>query len=244
MSMNPLLRRESVSPKDLWQMKSTAAPSVTAASQRRIPMIVKLAYTAFVAVLVPYYWRTYTPWNFLFFCDIALLLTCVGLWLESPFIIGAQAVGILLPQTLWIADFAARLASGHHATGMTAYMFDGGIPLFVRALSSFHGWLPLLLVWLLSRIGYDRRALGAEAVVIAAVLVVCYVFGPAPPAPVSNPKAAVNVNYVYGFSDEGPQTWLPPAIWLGVMIAGTLVSAAATHAALRKIFPEPCRVSL
>ncbi len=211
---------------------------------RRIPMIVKLAYSAFVAVLVPYYWKTYTPWNFLFFCDIALLLTCAGLWLESPFIIGAQAVGILLPQTLWIADFAARLATGHHVTGITAYMFDERIPLFVRALSSFHGWLPLLLLWLLSRLGYDRRAFGAEAIVIAAVLIVCYVFGPVPPAPVSNPQAAVNVNYVYGFSDESSQTWLPSGLWLGTMIAGTLVSAAATHAALKKIFPEPRRVIL
>lgn len=202
-------------------------------------MIVKVAYTAFVAVLIPYYWKTYTPWNFLFFCDIALLLTCVGLWLESPFIIGMQAVGIMLPQTLWIADFAARLVSGHHVTGMTAYMFDGGIPLFVRALSSFHGWLPLLLLWLLAQLGYDRRSFALQAVIISAVLLVCYAFGPAPPAAASNPQAAVNVNYVYGFSDERPQTWLPPALWLGALIAGTLLSAGATHAALRKIFPDP-----
>ena len=37
----------------------------------KVPLLAKLAYTAFVAVLVPYYWATYTPWNFLFFCDLA-----------------------------------------------------------------------------------------------------------------------------------------------------------------------------
>ena len=237
--MNFLLRRSSVSPKDFSQMDTTTEASVEAAARRRIPIAVKLLYTAFAAVLVPYYWTTYTPWNFLFFCDIALLLTCIGLWLENPLLVGAQAVGILLPQTLWVVDFGARLLTGHHVNAMTAYMFDDRIPLFVRALSSFHGWLPFLLLWLLARLGYDRRAFGAEAALIVIVLVVCYAFGPAPPAPASNPQAAVNVNYVYGFSDEHPQTWLPEKLWLAAMIAGTIVSAGATHAALRKIFPEP-----
>jgi hypothetical protein len=51
----------------------------------KIPLWLKVAYTAFVAVLVPYYWHTYGPVNFLWFCDIALLVTLAALWLESPF---------------------------------------------------------------------------------------------------------------------------------------------------------------
>lgn len=35
----------------------------------------KLAYTAFVAVLVPTYWHHYGTGNFLCFCDLALLIT-------------------------------------------------------------------------------------------------------------------------------------------------------------------------
>jgi len=42
--------------------------------------------------------------------------------------------------------------------GMTAYIFDPGIPLFARGLSSFHAWLPFVLVFLMTRLGYDRRA--------------------------------------------------------------------------------------
>ena len=52
--------------------------------QARIPMALKLAYTIFVAILVPYYWVTYSAWNFLFFCDLALLMTLpLRLWLRS-----------------------------------------------------------------------------------------------------------------------------------------------------------------
>ena len=35
-------------------------------AHRRIPLWVKLVYTGFVGVVVPYYWVTYTPWNFLY----------------------------------------------------------------------------------------------------------------------------------------------------------------------------------
>jgi hypothetical protein len=73
--------------------------------RRRIPIVVKLVYTAFVGVLVPYYWATYTPWNFLFFCDVALLMTLAALWLESPLLASTCAVGITLPQLLWVLDF-------------------------------------------------------------------------------------------------------------------------------------------
>ena len=55
----------------------------------------KLAYTAFMAVLMPVYWYYYGPTNFLYFCDVALILTLVGIWLESPLLVSMCAVGIL-----------------------------------------------------------------------------------------------------------------------------------------------------
>ncbi len=60
---------------------------------RRIPRWVKLAYTVFVAILVPWYWVTYTPWNFLYFCDIALLVTGVAIWIESPLLVSTCCAG-------------------------------------------------------------------------------------------------------------------------------------------------------
>ena len=157
-----------------------------------IPLWLKLIYTAFVAVLVPYYWVTYSAWNFLFFCDVALLIGVAALWTENPLLASLPTVGIAIPQLLWCLDFLTGsritgmtsymfdaklplfvsclwtkppiLASlptvgiaipqflwcldfltGARITGMTSYMFDPKLPLFVRGLSSFHGWLPFLL---------------------------------------------------------------------------------------------------
>ncbi len=42
---------------------------------------------------------------------------------------------------------------------MTDYMFKHENSLFLRGLSLFHGWLPFLLVYLVWKLGYDRRAL-------------------------------------------------------------------------------------
>jgi hypothetical protein len=82
--------------------------------------------------------------------------------MESPLLVSMQAVAITLIQMLWVVDLLCRLVAGVHVTGVTSYMLDPTIPRFLRGLSSFHGWLPFSLLWLLSRLGYDRRALAAR----------------------------------------------------------------------------------
>jgi hypothetical protein len=209
---------------------------------RHIPLWVKVVYTAFLCVLVPYYWVAYTPWNFLYFCDIALLVTLAGLWLESPFLISTQALAIVLMQMLWVVDFGARLLGGIHITGITGYMFNSELPLFVRGLSLFHGWLPFLLLWLLARLGYDRRALAAQSAVSVIVFLVAFFLAPAPPPLLSDPNAAVNINYVYGFDDKRPQTWMAPGLWFSLLVAFNLVCLyLPTHACFRKVF-APARL--
>jgi hypothetical protein len=206
----------------------------------RIPLPAKIAYTAFVAVVVPYYWATYTPWNFLYFCDIALLVTVVALWIESPFLISMQAVGIFLAQMLWVVDFLARAVAGIHITGMTAYMFDPKLPLFVRGLSSFHGWLPFFLLWVVARLGYDRRGYPAQSALAVAVLLVSYFLAPAPPPDPNRPSAAVNINYVYGMNDQRPQTWMAPGLWVITLGAFMIVGLyAPTHLVFRRVFAAP-----
>jgi hypothetical protein len=207
-----------------------------AAVTRRVPLAVKLAYTAFVAVLVPAYWAWYGPTNFLYFCDVALFLTLGALWLESPLLASVAAVSILVPQVVWVADFA----SGGRLVGMTAYMFDANKASFVRGLSLFHGWLPFLLVWLVWRLGYDRRALAVQTVAGWALLTVCYVWMPAPPPPADDPERPVNINYVYGPSDERPQTWVPPDVWFALLMAGIpLCFYLPAHLALARLCPAP-----
>ena len=46
----------------------------------RIPLWLKLAYSAFMVVLIPVYWVNYGPSNFLYFCDTALILTLIVLY--------------------------------------------------------------------------------------------------------------------------------------------------------------------
>ncbi|MFN3888220.1 MAG: hypothetical protein ACK4MG_14800 [Aquabacterium sp.] len=186
-------------------------------SSVRVPLWLKLAYTAFVAVLVPHYWEAYGPTNFLYFCDIALLLTCLALWRESALLASACAVGIVLPQLLWIVDFMATWL-GVPVTGMTAYMFQPAIPLFARFLSFFHFWLPLVLLWLVFRLGYDRRGLWLWWGVAWAAMAVSYLYLPMPPAPPDQPGLPVNVNYVFGLNDQAPQTWMPQPVFFVVML--------------------------
>src|SRR3954464_8977701 len=83
-----------------------------------VPLAVTLAFTAFMAVLVPVYWWNYGPTNFLYFCDISLFVILIGLWARSPLLISMAAVGIVAPQALWVVDFLIGAAGGHF-TGMT-----------------------------------------------------------------------------------------------------------------------------
>ena len=123
-----------------------------------IPLWLKIAYTGFLAVMIPVYLFNYGPTNFIYFCDVALLLTLVGIWRENALLVSLPAVGILLPQAFWCVDFCFQIFGGK-LTGMTGYMFDANRSLFLRGLSFFHGWLPFLLFYLVRKLGYDRRAL-------------------------------------------------------------------------------------
>jgi hypothetical protein len=206
---------------------------------RTIPLAAKLAGTAFLAVLIPVYWRAYGPTNFLWFCDAALLLTVAGMWLESSLLLSMCAVGILLPQALWLADFGSNLL-GFRLLGLTGYMFDRQLPLFTRALSLFHGWLPLLLLWLLTRVRYDRRALPAWTALATGLVLVCYFFTPPAGAHLADPNRPINLNYIYGFNDQQPQTWvnqnLYVVLWLGALWLGAFLP---THLVLRRVFAPP-----
>ena len=73
----------------------------------RLPLALKLGFTAFMAVLVPFYWITYGPTNFLYFCDVAMFFTLAAIWTESPLLASLPAVGLIVPQLVWCVDFVA-----------------------------------------------------------------------------------------------------------------------------------------
>jgi hypothetical protein len=67
----------------------------------KVPLWLKVAWTVWVIVWVPLYWKQYGLQNFLFFCDLGNFFIMLALWLESPLIFSWQAAGLLLFQTLF-----------------------------------------------------------------------------------------------------------------------------------------------
>ena len=176
-------------------------------SPGQIPLWLKISYTLFVGLLAPVYWAQYGPGNFLWFSDVALLTTVPALWLESPLLASMMALAVALPQLAWNVDFFARLIAGASLTGLSGYMFDPKISLLIRALSLFHIALPILLLWMLYRLGYDSRALVAQTLLAWMVLLVSYLFA----------ERSDNVNWVYGFGNK-PQTWMPAPLYLALLM--------------------------
>ena len=183
----------------------------------QVPFGLKVSFSLFMAVLIPFYWSAYGPTNFLYFCDIALFLTLIGMWREDKTLIGMAAVGILLPQALWVIDFTAMFF-GFSPIGLTEYMFRDSLSLFARVLSLFHGWLPFLLVYLVWKLGYSRKALWSWTYTAWAAMLVSYFFMPAPGEVAIGDNTPVNINYVYGFSESTKQTWLPDGLYLVVLM--------------------------
>jgi hypothetical protein len=84
-----------------------------------------------MAVLIPVYLTNYGPTNFLYFCDIAMLLTLAGIWSENRLPVSLPGVGILIPQALLpslafvralpktgadnLDDYSASQSINHHA---------------------------------------------------------------------------------------------------------------------------------
>jgi hypothetical protein len=191
-----------------------------------IPLGLKVAYTIFVCALVPIYWRQYGPTNFLWFSDIALLALVPALWLENTLLVSMVAISVMFFEALWNIDFFFRLTTGKSLIGLSAYMFDPRISLFIRGLSGFHIVVPLLLLWMLHQLGYDQRAFLWQTIVALVVLPLSYL--------VSN--ARENVNWVYGFG-QNPQRILPaPLFAMLLMLLFPLAVYLPTHLLFARIF--------
>lgn len=191
----------------------------------RIPLWPKLLYGLFLCVLVPVYWRHNGPANFLWASDIALFLVFVSLWTERPLLNSMMVIGVLPFEIGWTLD----LLSGARLFGMVDYMAEPERPLYVRSLSLFHVALPVVMILLLRRLGYDRRALVSQMLLAWVVLPVTYL--------VTDP--ADNVNLVFGFGPE-PQTARHPLLHLALeMILLPLAMYLPMHLMLKRWVAPP-----
>ncbi|WP_276497603.1 membrane-associated protein [Pontibacter litorisediminis] len=172
-----------------------------------IPLWLQLAYTAFLLVLVPVYWKKYGPGNFLWFSDIALFSVGIVLWTGSKLLLSMMAVGVLALELIWNLDYFGRLLTGHQLLGLSAYMFDESKSLFLRGLSLFHVVLPVLVIWLLTEWGYQPEALYWQTALAWVVLPLTYLL--------TNPKE--NINWVFG-PGNSPQHRIPAPLYFALMM--------------------------
>ncbi|MCE9584936.1 MAG: hypothetical protein K8T20_20790 [Planctomycetes bacterium] len=127
---------------------------------------------AFLVVLVPCYWRVWGGPNFMQLCDVALFLTVLGWWTGSSLLLSSQLLACLVIDLLWGIDAGGRVLTGRFIIGggLTEYMWMPEYSLFVRLLSLFHVFWPILLLASIRKTGYDRRALAFQAAVALVVL--------------------------------------------------------------------------
>jgi len=190
-----------------------------------IPFWFKLAYTAFVLVIIAIWYAHYGLPNFLWFSDIALIGAVPAMWLESALLSSVIAVAVLIPELLWNVDLLLRLGLRRRITGLTDYMFEPERLLKLRLLSLFHVPLPLVLLWLLAAYGYDDRGLVWACVLAAVVLPLSRWVSP--------PEKNINWTYGLGSRPEPPRGWgFVAVLAIGMM----LVVFVPTHLLLRAAF--------
>jgi hypothetical protein len=198
----------------------------------KIPTWARWASLVWLAIWTPVYWRIWGAQNFLHVCDIAVILTCVGLIFSNSLLLSSQAVSSILTDVLWDLDAAWRVFTGNSLTGGTNYMWDAHYPLWARLLSLFHIVWPIVLIWSLMRVGYNRRGFALQSAIAAAALIT---------ARFANPSGNIN----YAFRDPLFQRSFGPApvhlaiIWLGLVVLIYL----PVHLLLSKFLPRSAKNS-
>ena len=188
-----------------------------------MPLTLKLASLAFLAILIPVYWRHYGPSNFLWLSDLGLFCTVAAFVLGSPLLASMPAVGILVLELAWTADFIA----GGRLLGLAGYMFEAKYPLYLRLISLFHLAIPPAVLLMLWKWGYDARALPLQVLLTWAAFAAAYLLT----------EPAKNINWVYGWGTE-PQTAMPAFAWFAIMCVGVpLLVMLPTHLLLSWWFP-------
>ena len=190
--------------------------------RHQIPLWLKTSYLLWMVVWVAVYWSYHGPANFLWLCDVTNFFVAAALITESPLLFSSQATGVLVIQLVWMIDFSGRLIIGHHLIGGTEYMFDVSQPIGLRAMSLFHLFVPILLLWAIWRLGYDRRGWKLEAGIVWLILPLSFV--------AASPDK--NLNWLWSpFGIE--QTLVSPADYLLFsMFAYPIVLFWPTHRAL------------
>jgi hypothetical protein len=199
---------------------STASPG--------FPAWLRWGVLIWLVIWIPAYWRTWGAVNFLHLCDIAVILACIGVWTNSALLISSQTVSSLLVDAAWMLDAGSRFIRGRGLFGGAEYLFDAQYPLWVRLLTLFHVVMPVLLLWALHRIGYDRRGWALQCAIALPAFAAARFTAP-----------AANINYA--FTDPFiHRSWgAAPIHVLISWIFMAVVVYLPTHLLLKRLFPPP-----
>jgi hypothetical protein len=199
-------------------------------SANPFPTWVRWTALIWLAIWLTIYLKYWGASTFLFLCDIAVILTCLGLFTANALLLSSQAVSSIVIDTAWLADIATKLIFNRHLIGGTDYFFDANYPLWVRLMSCFHVVLPFVLIAALRRTGYDRRALPLQfAIALSAMLASRFA------------SPARNINFVY-LDPILHRQWGPAPIHVAAMLAGmTILIYVPTHIVLSRLFASPKR---
>jgi hypothetical protein len=182
------------------------------------------AAAIWLVLFVTAYGWAYGAANFIRLCDVAVILTCLGILSGSALLVSSQAVSSLVVDLAWDLDLLWQLVFGRPLIGGTEYMWDARFPLWVRLMSLFHVAWPPLLITVLRRLRYDPRGFLLQCGIAAAVFVASRFVLP-----------GENLNYAYRdpfFS----RTWGPAPVHLALTFA-VLVGAVywPTHRLLSRL---------
>lgn len=195
-------------------------------TENLVPLWLKIGYTVFVGILIPIYWKKWGPANFLWFSDIALFIMLAAVWLESSLLASMMGIAVLIPEISWNVSYFGRLLTGKKIFSLSDYMFDNSRPVYLRALSLFHVILPVLILWMIYKLGFQENALFYQVILGWSVLLFTYFF--------TDP--AENINWVFG-PGEKPQTKLTPELYLFLVMLGfPILFYLPTYFLLRLIF--------
>lgn len=184
---------------------------------------------AWLVVYVPSYAAAYGFRNFLFLCNLGVMITAIAVLAGSRLLLSSQAVAAPVIGLAWGIDAAWRVVTGAHLYGGTEYMWDPQYPLFTRLLSLYHLVWPVLVLLLVRRLGYDRRGWPLQGAIAAAAILTCRLATP----------AAENINFAF-VDPVFHRAFEPAALHLAIVLltlAG--LAYALTHAALSRAFAAP-----
>jgi len=187
-----------------------------------------------LAVYVPTYAISYGWANFLFLCNVGIILAAVGLWTANRVLLSASAVASLVVGGIWSVDYASRLLSGSHLLGVTSYMWDPQYPWFARMLSFYHVVWPLLMLACVARLGYDRRGWSLQAALAVALVFAGRFAG----------GAAENINFAWADPVWSRQLGPPAVHLLTIAAAASFGIFGASHAVLAARFERAATLDL